>query len=155
MHETSIVFCQSGFWAKQYKTATQESFNFRKNDFLGGCRVYQGNPWAHTYPCFRVNYSLNVPSGSEYQVIAQIGQTLAYGVTGGEEGHDAILNILINGIYCSGSRFVTSGANPITSATCTKKIGPGSYEVELSLTSSTNAFIRQNIDLLGSIVVLK
>lgn len=115
----------------------------------------QGNPWSGSYPCFRVSYVLNVPLGTEYQIFAQLGQSLAYGVTGGEEGHDVILIILINGGYCSGSRFVTAGANPITSTTCSRKLGAGSYEIELSFTSGTNGFIRPNINVSGSVVVLK
>lgn len=152
----SVSTCQSGVWAGQNKPNKEDTVNLVKNDFNTACTGFAGNPYTPQYPC-RSYRRLIVVSSSEQQkqLIAQVSQTLTYGTTGGAEGHDVILNILINGINCAATRYPsTPGANPAANATCIKTLVSGSYVVEISIASSTNAYANSYISVVGAITTI-
>ncbi|HHK1720777.1 TPA: hypothetical protein ACQQYF_006757, partial [Pseudomonas aeruginosa] len=140
----------------QSKTNKEDTVNLVKSDFNASCIGYAGNPYAPQYPCRSFRRVIVVDSNEQpKQLIAQISQTLAYGATGGSEGHDVILNILINGINCAAARYApTPGANPAANATCIKTLASGSYIVEISMASSTNAYANSYINVVGAITTI-
>lgn len=143
-------------WAGQNKPNKEDTVNLVKSDFNTTCTGSAGNPYAPQYPCRSYRRLIVVDNNEQQkQLIAQVSQTLAYGVTGGAEGHDVILNILINGINCAATRYPsTPGANPATNATCIKTLVAGSYIIEVSVASSTNAYANSYINVVGAITTI-